>query len=192
MGITKFMNRRSLLLNTLALPLLSLAVPALGHAIPREYSDDDLLDPLYDTIKEREELGMLQQVLYAASYRENAGDDFVRILRKEKYFTVFAPTNESINKSEWTTIEALIKNSEDDASRKKLRQIVGKHIVRGKFTQAEVEQRAGKPFQTLAGTTLSVTVVQKDILLNKNRLQKRDGLQANNGLIHFIDGFITS
>ena len=159
-------------------------------------SDLDYLDPLYDVIKSREELGMFQQVLYAASFKENAGDDIVRILRREKNFTVFAPTNDTIPKEKWDEIESLIKDQESDATRKKLRQIAGRHIVRGKFTTAEIEQRVGKPFQTLYGTPLLVTTLvttgKKEVLLNNTRLQKRDVYLANNGILSLCDGFINA
>jgi uncharacterized surface protein with fasciclin (FAS1) repeats len=152
--------------------------------------DDDFLDPLYDTIKDREELGLFYQALNAASFRENAGDDFVRILRKEKSFTVFAPTNDSIRKPMWDEVESLIKRQEEDSVRKRLRQIVGQHIVRGKFTPKEIEGKVGKPLQSLANTPLLITMEKKNILLNKTRMQQRDGLRTNNGILYFSDGFI--
>jgi uncharacterized surface protein with fasciclin (FAS1) repeats len=159
-------------------------------ASPATNADEDMLDPLYDTIKEREEFGLFQQALYAVSYRENAGEDLVRVLRKEKNLTVLAPSNDSVSKEQWAMVEALIKNQEDEASRKKLRQIVGKHIIRGKFTRKEIEERAGKPMQSIYGTSIIVTIAQKKVFLNKNRLQDRDGFVANNGIVHILEGFI--
>jgi uncharacterized surface protein with fasciclin (FAS1) repeats len=152
--------------------------------------DDDLLDPLYDVIRGREEWGLFQQALYAVSYRENAGEDLVRVLRKEKNLTVLAPSNDSISKEQWASLETLIKNQEDESSRKKLRQIVGKHIIRGKFTRKEIEERAGKPLQSIYGVPVVVTIAQKNIFLNKNRLQQRDSFLANNGIIHILEGFM--
>ena len=93
-------------------------------------------------------------------------------------FTVFAPTNAAFAKIPKATLEALLKN------KKELTRVLTYHVVPGDVMAAQVMKM--KSAKTLEGSTVKISMMGKNVMVNKANVTKTD-IKASNGVIHVID-----
>ena len=93
-------------------------------------------------------------------------------------FTVFAPTNAAFAKIPKATLDALLKN------KKELTKVLTYHVVAGDVMAAQVVKM--KSAKTVEGSTVSIQVMGKNVMVNKANVTKTD-IKASNGVIHVID-----
>lgn len=102
-------------------------------------------------------------------------------LANEKYFTVFAPTDEAFAKLAPGTVEALL------ADIPKLQAVLKHHILAGGLKAKNVLKAKDSTLKTLQGTELAVKVNKdEEITIEKAKLVQLD-IKCNNGVIHAID-----
>ena len=93
-------------------------------------------------------------------------------------FTVFAPTNTAFAKIPKATLTALLK---DKAG---LTKVLTYHVVSGSVMAADVMKM--KSAKTLEGSSVMISMMGKNVMLNKSKVMKAD-IAASNGVIHVID-----
>ena len=93
-------------------------------------------------------------------------------------FTVFAPTNAAFAKIPKATLTALLK---DKAG---LTKVLTYHVVSGSVMAADVMKM--KSAKTLEGSNVMISMMGKNVMLNKSKVMKAD-IAASNGVIHVID-----
>ena len=93
-------------------------------------------------------------------------------------FTVFAPTNAAFAKIPKATLDALLKN------KKELTRVLTYHVVPGDVMAAQVMKM--KSAKTLEGSTVKISMMGKNVMVNKANVTKTD-IKASNGVIHVID-----
>ncbi len=104
----------------------------------------------------------------------------VDALAGEGPLTVFAPTDEAFAKVDADTLKFLL----TDRGRPQLQRILLHHVVAGKVTSDQVVNV--DEVETLAGTTLDVSVIRGRVLIGDAAVDAVD-LLASNGVIHVID-----
>ena len=114
------------------------------------------------------ELSTLVEALQAA--------DLVETLQGEGPFTVFAPTNDA-----FAALDAI---PEGDA----LKEVLLYHVAAGKFFAEDVI--AAGEVETIQGQTVSVEVVDGDVILNGNVKVIMADIEASNGVVHIIDAVL--
>ncbi len=107
----------------------------------------------------------------------------VDTLAGEGSFTVFAPTNDAFAALPEGTVEALLEDPAGD-----LTQILLYHVVDG---AAMAEDVVGlDSVTTLNGETVSIEVVDGNVVLNGSVIVTATDIAASNGVIHVIDGVL--
>ena len=101
-------------------------------------------------------------------------------LAGEGPLTVFAPTDEAFAKVDADTLQFLL----TDRGRPQLQRILLHHVVAGKVTADQVVNV--DQVETLAGTTIDVSVVRGRVIIGEAAVDAVD-LLASNGVIHVID-----
>ena len=104
----------------------------------------------------------------------------VDALAGEGPLTVFAPTDEAFAKVDADTLKFLL----TDRGRPQLQRILLHHVVAGKVTADQVVNV--DEVETLAGTTLDVSVIRGRVIIGDAAVDAVD-LLASNGVIHVID-----
>jgi uncharacterized surface protein with fasciclin (FAS1) repeats len=145
------------------------------------------LDPIYDVAAGNGDFSTLKSAIDFGSFEEKGGDDLVRLLRREKDLTVFAPTNSAFAKIQ-AAVAGLTKDNKDVASRKAVRGILANHVVRGLYTINQLKGMSGKTLVTLGGKSLSITT-DGGLKVNGIKVIEND-VEATNGLIHPIESVI--
>jgi uncharacterized surface protein with fasciclin (FAS1) repeats len=154
-------------------------------------------DPIYDAIRGQGDMfSNLTQSIDSASNDEKGPSDLVRLLRKEGPYTVFAPTNGGFSKSFPSGVFAKLVNIGSDlpfgeriAARAKIRGVLEQHIVRGRYTIADLKKLPnGTNLTTLSGSSLKVTT-DGGLKINGIKVVESD-IPANNGVIHPLEGVI--
>jgi uncharacterized surface protein with fasciclin (FAS1) repeats len=98
-------------------------------------------------------------------------------------FTVFAPTDEAFAKLGDDTIEDLLKPE----NKEKLAGILTYHVVKGKVTSKDI---ASGKVATVQGDAIKVKVKKGNVSLNKTVSVVKTDIEADNGIIHVIDGVL--
>ena len=102
----------------------------------------------------------------------------VEALSGEGPFTVFAPTNAAFEKVGKEALEGLKKD------KAKLAAVLKYHVASGNMVAADVVK--AKTIKTLNGAELTVTVKDKDVMVDKSKVTSTD-IKCKNGVIHVID-----
>ena len=128
-----------------------------------------------DIIGTAEQAGSLRK--FAAAIKET---DLAAALKQPGPYTIFAPSDSAISKLPKGKWESLLK---DKVSLKK---VVAMHIVPGKLLVSEI-----KPgdMTTLEGHSIHLTSDNGMVTVNGARITQSD-LQADNGVVHEIDGLM--
>lgn len=96
-------------------------------------------------------------------------------------FTVFAPSNNAFKLLPAKTMNDLEKHPE------KLQNVLAFHVITGKLMAADVKNKSVK---TLNGPILAISRAGDFVTIEDAMVEKAD-IQANNGVIHIIDGVLT-
>jgi uncharacterized surface protein with fasciclin (FAS1) repeats len=146
------------------------------------------LDPIYDVAAGNGDFSTLKTAVDFGSFEEKGGDDLVRLLRREKDLTVFAPTNSAFAKIQ-AAVASLTKDNKDAASRKAVRGILANHVVRGVYSINQLKGMSGKTLVTLGGKSLTITTTNGGLQVNNIKVIEND-VPATNGVIHPIESVI--
>lgn len=95
-------------------------------------------------------------------------------------FTVFAPTNAALQA--YPNFNALLQNNTA------LQNFILSHVVNDEVTSAEM---SNQQLQSSAGQTISVSVTESGVVLNGTVRITVTDLEAENGVVHIIDGVLT-
>ena len=106
--------------------------------------------------------------------------ELVDTLKGTGPFTVFAPTDEAFAKLPKEKLESLKKPE----NRAELKSILTYHVHAGKLMAADVVK--AKTIKTVNGAELTVTLKDKDVMIDKSKVTKTD-IGCTNGVIHVID-----
>jgi uncharacterized surface protein with fasciclin (FAS1) repeats/nucleoid-associated protein YgaU len=122
-------------------------------------------------------LGLLLDLLELEQDQTNN----VKALLQGGTFTFFAPTDTAFTSLDEATLESLIANPAQLAA------VLKAHIVPGQLRAADLS--SGSSLQTLAGTSLPVSVSGNVVTIGGARVSQADVL-ATNGVIHIIDSVL--
>jgi branched-chain amino acid transport system substrate-binding protein len=134
----------------------------------------DQQESLWLTLKSRPEFSDLVTLI------EDAG--LTPELETVEIYTIFAPTNDALEKVDPATLEKL------KADPEALMGLLAYHIVEGKVAYKDLKADAQIP--TISGADLKVTGVSPDIKVNDSTITEPD-IPATNGVIHGIDTVFT-
>jgi len=104
----------------------------------------------------------------------------VDTLKGKGPFTVFAPTDDAFKKLPPGTLDDLLKPE----NKEKLKGILTYHVVSGKVMAKDVTKI--KSAKTVNGQSLTITVKDKDVMVDNAKVIKTD-IACSNGVIHVID-----
>jgi transforming growth factor-beta-induced protein len=115
----------------------------------------------------------------------------VETLQGEGPFTVFAPTNDAFA----AALEQLGLTAEELLASEDLGGILTYHVVPGRLLAADVlaavEAGGGATMvETVNGAPITVEVVDGNVVLNGTATVTMTDLEADNGVVHVIDGVI--
>ena len=141
--------------------------------------DLEIPQSILDVAKDTSEHTMLVAALYKA--------DLVKTLSKANPITLFAPNDKAFRATGNSSTEIL--NDPD------LAKLLKHHIVAKKWIVADIiaaiDAGGGSTtLETLGGDTLTLTVVDGNILINDTVAFMAVDLEAEDGIIHVIDGII--
>jgi uncharacterized surface protein with fasciclin (FAS1) repeats len=122
-------------------------------------------------------LGLLLDLLELEQDQSNN----VKALLQGGTYTFFAPTDTAFTSLDEATLEGLIANPEELAA------VLKAHIVSGNLTAANLTN--GQTLQTLAGTSLPVTVSGGTVTVGGATVSQAD-VMATNGVIHVINSVL--
>ncbi|MBX3000985.1 MAG: fasciclin domain-containing protein [Caldilineaceae bacterium] len=122
-------------------------------------------------------LGLLLDLLELEQDQSNN----VKAILQGGTYTFFAPTDTAFTSLDEATLESLIANPTQLAN------VLKAHIVPGQLRAANLTN--GQSLQTLAGTSLPVTVSGNVVSVGNARVSQADVL-ATNGVIHIIDSVL--
>ena len=108
--------------------------------------------------------------------------DLVDKLKEPGPFTVFAPNDAAFGKIPADTLNALV------ADKEALTNVLGLHVVAGKFMAADVV--GIYQATTITGRTLNIKVSGGEVFVNGSKVIATD-IETSNGVIHVIDTVIT-
>lgn len=111
--------------------------------------------------------------------------DLVDTLSSEGPFTVFAPTNAAFEQA----LTDLGLTADELLASPDLSGILTYHVVAGKILAADAIAADGTEVETVNGDTLSVTVVDGNVMVDGATVTTAD-LEAQNGVVHVIDAVI--
>ena len=109
--------------------------------------------------------------------------DLATALTAQGPFTLFAPSNSAFDRIDKSTLTSLLNEPGTSA----LKQILLHHVVAGNVTADKLKDQ--DVLTTLAGTTLSVTIVNDRVLINDAAVTQAN-ISGSNGVIHKIDRVI--
>ena len=109
--------------------------------------------------------------------------DLANALTAEGPFTIFAPSNSAFSRIDGSVLNSLLNEPGTPA----LKQILLHHVVAGNVTADTLKDQ--DVLTTLAGTTLSVTIVNGRVLINDAAVTQAN-ISGSNGVIHKIDRVI--
>ena len=109
--------------------------------------------------------------------------DLATALTAEGPFTIFAPSNSAFGRIDGSVLNSLLNEPGTPA----LKKILLHHVVAGNVTADKLKDQ--DVLTTLAGTTLSVTIVNDRVLINDAAVTEAN-ISGSNGLIHKIDRVI--
>jgi uncharacterized surface protein with fasciclin (FAS1) repeats len=117
--------------------------------------------------------------------------ELVEALSGEGPFTVFAPTDDAFA----AALEALGITAEQLLASEDLTSILTYHVVAGKLMAADVlaavEAGGGTAMvETLNGASISVSVVDGNVVIDGTATVVAVDLEAGNGVVHVIDAVI--
>jgi uncharacterized surface protein with fasciclin (FAS1) repeats len=148
--------------------------------------ETDVLDPLYDTLGADEFARAFRDAVRFSAVAELGQQNLVRILRRESPFTLLVPPN-TVFEREQATLAPLLKDETDATSRARVREILSRHILRGRYTRTDLEAMPeGKVLITLSNERLVVTKDEGGVRLGGAPLRGEPTL-ARNGLFYTID-----
>ncbi len=141
--------------------------------------DIELPESILDIAKDTSEHTMLVAALYKA--------DLVKTLSKANPITLFAPNDEAFREFSSSSTEIL---NDPDLAELLKHHIVGKKWIVADLIAAIDAGGGSTTLETLGGDTLTLTVVDGNILINDEIAFMAVDLEAEDGIIHVIDGVI--
>ncbi|MGD9682017.1 MAG: fasciclin domain-containing protein [Candidatus Obscuribacterales bacterium] len=93
-------------------------------------------------------------------------------------YTLFAPSDAAFKKIPYEDVQSLW------ANKKKLKQVLSYHIVKGKFSLDDL--RKTSTLKTIEGHTLTIKTQGQDVYADKALITTAD-VPASNGIVHVID-----
>jgi uncharacterized surface protein with fasciclin (FAS1) repeats len=118
--------------------------------------------------------------------------DLIATLADDGPFTVFAPDDDAFEAS----LEALDMTAEELLESEDLVGILTYHVIPGKLMAADVidavegAEDGIAEVETVNGATISVSIVDGMVMLNDSVTVTMTDLEAENGVVHVIDGVI--
>ena len=109
--------------------------------------------------------------------------DLASPLTTEGPFTIFAPSNSAFDRIDGSVLNSLL----NEPGTPTLKQILLHHVVAGNVTADKLKDQ--DVLTTLAGTTLTVTIVNDRVLINDAAVTEAN-ISGSNGVIHKIDRVI--
>ena len=164
--------------------LLALALSfGLVFGIANADGHGDMPETVVDIATSSEDFSILVQAVVTA--------DLADALSGEGPFTVFAPTNEAFA----AALEALEITAEELLASPDLGAILTYHVVAGKLMAADVlaaiEAGEGSAMvETLNGASITVEVVDGNVVIDGTATVTTVDLEAGNGVVHVIDAVI--
>ena len=133
------------------------------------------LQTIVEVAAETDDLSTLVQALERA--------DLIETLSSEGPFTVFAPTNEALDR-----ILSLLPISDvGRLPRFVLRKLLLYHVVKGKYSSADLIEK--DRLKTLVGLSVAIDADSATVQVNNAEVVVAD-VQASNGVIHLVDEII--
>jgi uncharacterized surface protein with fasciclin (FAS1) repeats len=164
--------------------LLALALSfGLVFGIANADGHGSMPETVVDIATSSEDFSILVQAVVTA--------DLAGALSGEGPFTVFAPTNEAFA----AALEALGITAEELLASPDLAGILTYHVVAGKLMAADVlaaiESGGGSVMvETLNGASITVEVVDGNVVIDGTATVTTVDLEAGNGVVHVIDAVI--
>lgn len=158
------------LMTTLKATAAALLISTAGFAIAMGHGKPDIVD----TAVAAGSFTTLVTAVQAA--------DLVDKLKEDGPFTVFAPNDAAFAKIPAATLNALV------ADKEALTNVLGLHVVAGKFMAADVV--GVYSVLTITGKTLNIKVEGGEVFVNGSKVIATD-IETSNGVIHVIDTVIT-
>jgi uncharacterized surface protein with fasciclin (FAS1) repeats len=145
------------------------------------FSQEEMPASILELAKGTSEHTMIVAALYTA--------DLVKTLSKNDPITLFAPGDEAFRK--------LKENPSEILGDPNLASLLQQHIVAGKWTLAKIIEAidtdgGSTTLETLSGQTLRLTVLDGNIILNDSVAFVTPDLEAEDGIIHSVDGVLFS
>jgi uncharacterized surface protein with fasciclin (FAS1) repeats len=115
-------------------------------------------------------------------------------LGDEGPYTIFAPTNEAFEAA-LPTLGFM--SAEEFLGSPDLASVLGYHVVRGTYTAADVmaavEAGGGSTtVETIDGETLTLTLVDGNVVVNGVATVTMADLEAGNGVVHIVDNVLVA
>ena len=110
--------------------------------------------------------------------------ELVETLQGDGPFTVFAPKDEAFEALPTGTVDTLLKPENKET----LKSILLYHVVSGKVMAADVVGL--DEAETVNGQSISINVDGEKVMLNDNIQVIKTDIEADNGVIHVIDGVL--
>ena len=101
-------------------------------------------------------------------------------------YTVFAPTDEAFE----ALLAELDVTAEDLLAREDLADILTYHVIADEVDAATAASLDGESAETVNGATISITVVDGEVVLNETATVITTDVEASNGIIHVIDAVL--
>lgn len=130
--------------------------------------------PVSQILVEREDLSTLAAALTAA-------EGATLLEADEAGFTVFAPNNAAFDALPEGSVEVLI------ATQPKLIELLGYHVVAGRFPAADLEN--GQVLVTASGAELPIAIDGESLTVGGALVTEPD-IEGVNGLVHIVDGVL--
>ena len=108
--------------------------------------------------------------------------ELVETLQGQGPFTVFAPDDKAFDKLPTGTLETLLKED----NQQQLKTVLLYHVASGKVTADKIVNL--QEVESVEGSPIAIQVTDGKILLNDRIQITKTDVEADNGVIHIIDG----
>ena len=125
---------------------------------------------------------ILNDSSYTTLAKALSSTDLIETLKKPGPFTIFTPTNSAFDKLPEGILESLM-----NARKKDFINILSYHIVAGAIRANDLKD--GERLKTIAGEELTISLRNDKLMVNGTNVIESD-IEANNGMIHVIDGIL--
>ncbi len=137
---------------------------------PKKEEPKDEVKDIAATLKTNPDLKQFERLFSASGVDLKGGE-----------FTIFAPTNDAINKKGNLWGQNLLKPEQ----KSELKKVVESYIVKGKMTATQLKNQKA-PLKSMTGEALTITEKDGKLTVNGANVVKTE-ITAKNGVIHLID-----